>query len=156
MIDPYWRPNQIRFTKPQVKWLLGFIDDLRNGDYLRDPTETGYVDPATKQRHVSGKAKFLKAADIAAELDKRITNAKLDGLLMEFYYSADVEDLLFRAEHIAQCLAMPVSEVTKRIRNALFFVSGQRRKAGSYDAFVKGNQRYLKGRSKPTLPLPCW
>ncbi|KKM60880.1 hypothetical protein LCGC14_1537430, partial [marine sediment metagenome] len=34
---------------------------------------------------------------------------------------------------------------TKRIRNALFFVSGQKRKAGSYDAFVKGNQRYLKG-----------
>ncbi len=147
MANDWYSPASIErhYSKTMVKFLIPLLPILRLGEFPPNPKESGYVDPATKQRHVSAKAKFLQAADIAAELDKRITNAKLDGLLMEFYYSADVEDLLFRAEHIAQCLAMPVSDVTKRIRNALFFVSGQKRKAGSYEAFVKGNQRYLKG-----------
>ncbi len=148
MADKDWySPASIErhYSKTMVKWLVPLLPILRLGDFPPNPTETGYVDPATKQRHVSAKAKFQKAADIAAEVDVRLQRAGLDGLLMEFYYSADVEDLLFRAEHIAQCLAMPVSDVTKRIRNALFFVSGAKRKAGSYEAFVKGNQRYLKG-----------
>ena len=145
MPDKDWYSQQsIRFTRAQVKYLIPLLPILRLGEFPPDPRESGYTDPGSKQHHVKARAKFEGPAGIAAELDKRLQNAGLDGLLLEFYYSADAQDFLYRAEHIAQCLNVSVREVEQRIRNALYFVSGVGRKAGSYQGYIEGNFKTLR------------
>lgn len=142
--DWYSQHAVTAFTKAQVKFLIRILPLLRDGEYPGPGKDSGYVDPGTKQHHVKARAKFEGPAGIAAELDKRIQNADLDGLLLEFYYSADAQDFLYRAEHIAQCLNVAVRDIEQRIRNALYFVSGVDRKAGGYSAYVNGNRRTLR------------
>ena len=144
MAEQYWTPNQIRFTQHQVKWLVGILPILRDGEYPPSGKESGYVDPGSKHRQVKARAKFIGPAEIAAELDNRITNAGADGLLLEFYYSADAADLKFRAEHIATALNLSVGEITQRIRNAMSFVSGARRKR-NYAAYLADSRKHGRG-----------
>ncbi len=147
MPNDWYSPSAIEkaYSQAMVKWLIPILPVLRDGLYPPNPKESGYVDPASKQHRVNAKASFQKAADIAAELDKRITNAGADGLILEFYYSADDADLKFRAEHIATALNVSVQEISQRIRDALYFVSGQNRKAGSYQAYIENSRQHGRG-----------
>ena len=135
--------NSFKFTKAQVKWALANVQMLRDGQWPPSHKESGYVGEA-HSKQVSHEGKFIKAASIAAELDLRIQKAGLDGLMLEFLYAFEPDDELFVIEHMAQCLNLEVKEVSRRIRNALYFVSGAERKKGSYKQYVRDNQAYLK------------
>ena len=117
---------------------------LRSGSYPRNPRETGYTDPAIAKAPIKAGAKFELPTIIAAELDVRIQAAGVDGLMMEFLYAFEPDDEIFVIEHMAQCLNLERRETTQRIRNALYFVSGANRKAGSYNEYVKGHWSYLR------------
>ncbi len=143
MKDKWYSYNSFKFTKAQVKWALANIITLRNGIWPPSHKESGYVGEPYKKR-VSHEGSFIKAASIAAELDLRIQRAGVDGLILEFLYAFEPEDELFVIEHIAQCLHLETKEVSQRIRNALYFVSGADRKAGSYSQYIKDNYYTLK------------
>ena len=147
MIEKDWHsPHSVtRFTKPMVKWLVPMLPLLRNGEYPPDPraADSGYTGGSGKPQVKPG-AKFELPASIAAELDKRIQAAGLDGLLMEFLYAFETEDEVFLIEHIVRCLNCTSEGVSQRIRNALYYVSGANRKAESYSDFVKNARHYLR------------
>lgn len=144
----WYSPHSVwRFTKAQVKWAIPYLPLLRAGSYPRNPKETGYTSTGGKPQYKSG-AKFEMAAGIAAELDLRIQRAGADGLMLEFLYAFEPEDELFVIEHMAQCLNLERREVYQRIRNALYFVSGEKRKAGSYSQYVRDNSRYLRPKER--------
>ena len=142
----WYSPHSVwRFSRTQVKWLIPLLPILRSGTYPPNPKDTGYIDRGGKPVFKPG-AKFETPASIAAELDLRIQRAGFDGLLLEFLYAFGPDDELFIIEHIAQCLNLETREVAQRIRNALYFVSGEDRKSGSYNQYVKDGHRYLKVR----------
>ena len=140
----WYSPHSVsRFTKPMVRWLVPLLPLLRNGEYPPNPKETGYI-KASGKPHIKASAKFETPAGIAAELDKRIQHAGIDGLMMEFLYASDPDDESFKIEHMAQCMNMDTGEVSQRIRDAMFFVSGGNRKTGSYSSYIRQNYRSLK------------
>lgn len=145
MKPDWYSPHAVtRFSKEQVKWLIPRLPMLRNGEYLPNPKETGYFEQGGNRPPVKASAKFELPAGIAAELDLRIQRAGLDGLLMEFLYALEPEDEVYIIEHMAQCLNMETRIVERRIRNALYYVSGPDRKKGSYTKYIRDNHRYLK------------
>jgi len=141
----WYSPHAVlRFTKAMVKWLIPYLPMLRSGSYPRNPKETGYTDSAISQRQVKASASFELPASIAAELDIRLQRAGVDGLLLEFLYAFDPADELFVIEHMAQCLNLERREVTQRIKNALYFVSGQDRKKTTYARYIRDNYKTLR------------
>jgi len=134
----------VKFTKAMVKWLIPYLPMLRNGEYPRNPKETGYIDASGGKPVFKPGAKFETPASIAAELDIRIQRAGADGLILEFLYAFEPEDELFVIEHIAQCLNLESREIAQRIRNALYYVAGNDRKSVSYSQYVKDHYKYLK------------
>ena len=145
MRDRWYSYNGFKFTKDQIKWALANIQTLRNGQWPPSHKASGYIDGAHSKR-VSHEGSFVKAAMIAAELDLRIQKAGADGLMAEFLYAFEPEDELFVIEHMAQCLNLERKEVYQRIRDALYFVSGEHRKKTTYSQYLKDNRRYLRAR----------
>jgi len=144
-IKDWYSPHSIKFTKAQVKWLISVLPMLRNGVYPRNPKESGYTDAGiVPKKQTKAGAKFEIPAGLAAELEIRIQRAGVDGLMLEFLYAFEPADELFVMEHMAQCLNLSRKEVNQRIRNALYYVSGDKRKTGSYSQYIKDNPRYLK------------
>jgi len=145
MTKDWYSPHAVtRFSRVQVKWLLPLLPLLRGGAYPPNPKDSGYTDRGIKSRQFKAGAKWEMAAGIAAEVDVRIQRAGVDGLMLEFLYGFEPDDELFVIEHIAQCLNLERKEVTQRVRNALYFVSGRDRKKTSYAQYIKDNPRYLK------------
>ena len=141
----WYSPHAVtKFTRAQVKWLIPHLPLLRAGSYPRNPKGSGYTDSGIKSRQFKAGASFEIPAGIAAELDIRIQRASADGLMLEFLYAFEPADELFVMEHMAQCLNLERKEVTQRIRNALYFVSGVGQKTVSYNQYVKDGRRYLK------------
>ena len=150
MAKDWYSPHAIesRYSKPMIKWLIPYMNLLEEGIYPRNPKDTGYTEPTIKGKITSVKAPFQRAVDIHAELSGRIERAGFDGLMMEFLYAFESANELFVLEHIAQCLNLEVNEVSRRIRNALYFVSGADRKAGSYDTYVRQNYATLSSQTR--------
>jgi hypothetical protein len=122
--------NEIRFCRVQVLWLIEYIDILRDGNYPKQPKETGYVDSII-QRRPSQEAGFVNAALVAAELDARLQATKKDGETLE---------------HEVRVLGVDVYELlSPAARNALGYCSGWKRKRLKYSAWFKqGNYRRTK------------
>ena len=149
MIEPQWySPHAVtRFTKEQVRWLIPMLPMLRSGEYPPKPGDSGYINqPGSNQPAYRAGAKWETPAGIAAELDLRIQRAGVAGLMMEFLYAFEPADELFVIEHMAQCLNLETKEVAQRIRNALYYVSGQNRKSVSYSQYVRASHQYLRQR----------
>lgn len=143
--DWYSQHRVSSFTKPQVRWLIPHLGMIRNGDFPKNPKDTGYTDTGIKSRQFKAGAAFETAAGIAAELDLRIQRAGLDGLLLELLYTNDPDDEVFVIQHIAEALNLETREVYQRIRNALYYVSGRDRKQTSYANYVRDQRyRYLR------------
>ena len=142
----WYSPGSIEasYSKPMIKWLTPRLSLLRVGVFPRNPKETGYTDPALSKGPLKASANFETAVRIAAELDSRIEAAGADGMMLEFLYAFEPDDEIFVIDHIAQCLKLNRLEVSQRIRNALYYISGADRKANNYDRYVRDNHRYLR------------
>jgi hypothetical protein len=117
---------------------------LRSGQWPPSHKETGYTDNPIGKKQVSTQAPFIKASSIAAEIDLRIQRCGVDGLMCEFLYSQDYADENFIIQHMAQCLNMESREVSQRVRNALYYISGSGRKQTSYKVYTQKHRKYLK------------
>ena len=79
---------------------------------------------------------------IAGELDHRLESCGLDGLLLEFIYSINPDDVLGLEGHLAQILRTDINDIEKRINYALRYISGWHSKQRSYRQF----KAHKKGR----------
>ena len=149
--DIYFNIWEIRFTQDQIKWLIPILPALRLGHFPAKTTDTGYFDPQISGKGGTPKTPFARAVEVAGELDYRIEAAGLDGLLLEFLYSGDTQDMLSMMQHIGNCLGYSLDDVRRHVNSALSFVKGYRRKRCNYRDFV--NHRRLSSQ-KIKFPVP--
>ncbi len=114
MLDNFWYPNQIKFSQNQVRWLLPYLKELREGLFPSNPHETGYV--GSSHSH-SQKAPFENICLIAAELDIRLAACFPDGILVEEHYSGLSFVELSKKYH------QSVIDIERGINNAVSYIS---------------------------------
>ena len=132
MTEPeYYKPGEIRYSRQQIEWLIPYLPFLRSGSYPRDPAESGYTEASISKRQIKAKAGFITGAEIAAELDWRISQCGIDGLFLEMSYSQP-DDKMFVIQHIATALRVEVSQIERDIHRALNYISGFRRRTRTY------------------------
>ena len=128
MLEEYYSPSQIRFNRPQVKWLLHHLPELRKGDWPVRPEGSSYIDQViVGKKRVRRKAPFIDAGDICGELEHRLERTGLDGLLVEAVYTWDKS-----IDILARVASMSVKEVELRMGKALEYITGNRRKREPY------------------------
>ena len=138
--DKYWNISEIVFSRDQVKWLIPILPALRLGQYPQKITDTGYFDPQISGKGGTPKTAFARAVEVAGEIDARIEACGTDGLILEFLYSGDTQDMVSMMRHIGNCLDCPLENIQHRIRRALSFIKGFRRKR-NYQDFVNHRRR---------------
>ena len=114
-MENYWAPNEIRFSRGQVQWLLPYLYELRAGEYPINPHETGYVG---SNHSFSYKASFETICLIAAELDIRLAACFPDGILVEEHFTKSLS-----ASQIAEKYHRDTFTVERGIKNALTYIS---------------------------------
>jgi len=124
--------KEFTFTLEQVKWALANLSTLKNGEWPREPTGSGYQDWAFKSKGTKTEASFVKPALIAAEIEIRLENAGQDGAMckMEYIYGED-EGSIARHWHL------PVWVIQRRIDRALNYCCGWKRKKMRYSGWSK-------------------
>jgi hypothetical protein len=80
----YWAPGEIRFNLDEVYFLLENLYTLRECSYPLDPAGNNLE---VRAPGFNTKAPFTTAAEIAAELDRRIKACWPDCYLLEDYYA---------------------------------------------------------------------
>ncbi len=130
MTEAYYKPNEIKFSRSQIEWLIPLLPLLRSGVYPRDTKETGYTQ-APGKRQIKAKAGFIIPAEIASELDWRLQQAGVDGLFLEMVYSQP-DDRYFVMQHIASALRVDINAVERDIHRALHYISGFKRRPRTY------------------------
>lgn len=141
MTEDYYKPNEIRYSRQQIEWLIPLLPLLRSGSYPRDPTESGYTQ-APGKRQVKAKASFIMAAEIASELDWRIQQAGWEGLITEMVYS-NLDDRYWAMQHIAESLEMDINEVERVTSRVIRYLAGFKRRQRTYSQWR--NHRGGKG-----------
>ena len=114
-------PKDLKFSKSEMLFLLKHLAGLRKGEYPPNPVGSSYTTlPECKVRAKSG-AYFERVTDIADEVDIRLGQCGLDGLLLEASKTWELSD-----ERIARAANMSVAEVNRRLNRALRYISSGR------------------------------
>ena len=125
MTKDYYSPNEISFTRDQVLWLIKHLDILRDFTWPPEHRETGYIGGSTR---IVRRAPFDTPACILGELEERIEKCGLDGIMMEFVYSASSEDKQALEQHIASALKLNIRTVDRKLKKALRYITGNCRR----------------------------
>ena len=139
-IDDGFTPREIRFTKENIIWLLGYLDLLKQGYW---PPLGGDV---LVKSGISGRAYFEIPIGIAAEIEQRLEAlGDPDEFIIRdrFCHEEDVWTLE-KKYHRSN------GEITMRINRALRYISGFSRKTIPYDEWVKNGWKTQKKTDKVT------
>ncbi len=125
---PWWPPREITFRRRQMLFLIKNLPQLREGYWPANPAESGYNDLPGIKKGRAGRhhAYFEIPASIAAEVETRLEQARIDGLILEA-----IECWGKSEESMARYFRMPVWSIRKRAKNALRYISGWERKKQS-------------------------
>lgn len=126
--DEWYAPREIRFQRRQIPWLLEHLEMLREGRWPANPDPERLACGCNRQR--TGRAPFETPCQVAGELDARLARLGVDRYLVEDRYCLDRSELL-----IAMRTGIELEDVYRRLRSAMAYVSGWRRKVYSYDDF---------------------
>ncbi len=131
----YWySPSNFSFKRDAILWAIGYLTILRDGEWPREPRETGYYGNM-QNKQVNKEAKFIKPASIAAEIDIRLEKCGTDGLLLEYTYTNGGQDRPYLIPHIAKLLNIVEEHVDLRCNRALSYISGWKRKKVPYSTY---------------------
>ena len=135
MSEVYYKPSEIRFSRPQMLWLIEWLPVLEVGEYPKDPKDSGYTESPHVQTSHSSHAPFETAAQIYAEVTDRLKSTGESGevLVHEVQHGLDVYELL-----------------SPPAKKALNYISGWRRREQSFARFVAQNNY----RSKLNTKIP--
>ena len=144
--DEEWAAiKDIKFTTPQMLFLLKHLAELRRGEYPPNPVGSSYTALPSAQVRVKRGGYFEGAIGIAAEVDIRLGQCGLDGLLLEGSVTWELSD-----ERIARASNMSVAEVNRRLNRVLKYISSGRdvrwhntkkRSGISYKEFISHRRR---------------
>jgi len=148
LIEEYYRPGDIRFKASQLRWLIAHLYAIREGYWPTQNEESGYVYMGGPQRKGSHRAHFETPVAIGAELQVRLERCKIDGLMLEFYFCMDVPDKLDLQMKLARYLNTTQKNINRRIRFALGYCCGWRRKQISYGRYCIQRRSYEKERAR--------
>lgn len=142
MIERWYSPGQIRFTRLQMLWLIKNLPDLCEGRWTPNPEGSSSIDMPIIRKGKRGKSPTKDPCLVAAEVETRLEKCGIDGLILEAIVGWGKSD-----ESISKYLGMPVWSVRKRAKRALGYISSSgedagegRRKRMSYREF-KGQKR---------------
>lgn len=152
MNDEWYAPNQIKYTKDQMLWLLNHLPDLRLGYWPPNPQGSGYVDMPINKKAVKAKAHFITAVEVAAEIDDRLEQCGLDGLLVEANYTWDKS-----IDSLVKASSLDFYEVVRRISRALKYISSgydrrwhttRKREGVSYTEWISHRRQSSQSKAK--------
>ena len=109
----YYTPGMLWYCRPQMMCGIEWLDLLEEGDWPRDPKETGYNEAGHVQKSVSLKAKFLPAANFFSEITDRLKSTGSSG-----------ETLVWELQHNTG----EYNQLSPAARRALNYISGYRRR----------------------------
>ncbi len=140
----FYRPGEIVPTVSQlIEFILPHLDDLRLGCWPPDHRITGYTNSEAKSPNRNTKCSFLNAAELAAEVDDRMSKV-VDSIALILAYTANPP---WSIERIAQSLHYDEEDLRHEMRLMLKYVAGKNQKADSYLEW----KRKRKYREKATL-----
>lgn len=133
---------EIKFCRQQMIFLLVHIGELREGKWPQDPLGGSYdIEPGKKPKQT--KSPFENLSCIKAEVEvrlKKIDKAPFtlsaDGLMLENHYGWDTTEI-----DLARQYKINEHEVRKRIKRALNYITGRKRKDRGYAEFVIHSRR---------------
>ncbi len=129
MIEEWFAPADINFSRENMMWLIRHKDELLEGDWPANPWGSSYTDiPSIKGG--SNEARFVRPCQFAAEVEVRLKQTGLEGRLL-------------RAELNGGWHDVPYEQLSKESRDALNYISGWRRRKQSYREFKK-QRRYRR------------
>ena len=146
MEDEEWvAPKDLKFSRAEILFLLKHLAGLRKGEYPPNPIGSSYTTlPQCNVRARSG-AYFEKVVGIAAEIDIRLGQCGLDGLLLEGSVTWELSN-----ERLARATNISVAEVHRRLNNALKYISSgqnvrwhntKKRKGVTYHEFISHRRK---------------
>jgi len=96
MLDEWYSPRDIHFTREQMLWLIAWLPVLGEGNWPPEPRETGYTEAPKVQKSRSRKAHFQTPAEYYAEVTYRLKSCGTAGetLVWEVQHGLDVYELL--------------------------------------------------------------
>ncbi len=140
----YWYDmSMIQFCRQQMIFLLVHIGELEEGKWPQDPLGGSYdIEPGKKPKQT--KPPFENLSCIKAEVEVRLKKIdktqglglKKDGLMLEAYYGWDKTE-----SSLANQYDLSEREVRKRIRRALNYITGKKRRDRGYAEFVIHSRR---------------
>ena len=143
--DGNWvAPKDLKFSKSEMLFLLKHLAGLRKGEYPPNPVGSSYTTlPQCKVRVKRG-GYFEGAIGIAAEIDIRLGQCGLDGLLLEASKTWELSD-----ERLSKAINISIEEVHKRLNRALKYISGRnmrwhntkKRKGVTYHEFISHRRK---------------
>ncbi len=120
MAKDFYSPGEIWFTRPTALWLVQNLGTLGAGRWPSDASN--YIGiPGKKSQH---KAYFETPIEYAAEIEDRLEQCGIDGLILEALESWGKSE-----ESLAKYFGLQVWSIRKRANRALNYVaSGQARR----------------------------
>lgn len=124
LVEDYYSPHDITFSRDQVYWLLSWLELLREGRW--PPNFTGYSQAPLTQHSRNLHAPFEIPVQYASEIDSRLERTGVDGKLL----LAEIQ------------LGKTIVELQPESRRALNYCSGYRRRRMDYRTWCR-QRRYL-------------
>lgn len=151
MIEAWFSPASITFTRLQVIFLLRHFAFLIEGTWPPSHILTGYS--GSKKRTFSHTAYFEKAKQVAADLTSRLYQVGPDSLLLLIAYSTELEHQYYIRNLLSKSLRMDATEIDQRIDWALSYCCGWRQKQISYGRYCIQRRSYEKERARRLASL---
>ena len=134
----FYRPGEIVPTVFQLtEFILPWLDELRMGCWPRDYRITGYTDSNAKSPNRNTRCSFLNAAELAAEIDFRLSRC-VDSIMLILAYTANPP---WTIEKIAQSLHYDEEDLRHEMRLMLKYIAGRQRKGQSYPRWKADRKR---------------
>ncbi len=108
--------GSLNYTREHNEWILWYLQDLRAGKYPLRLSETGYTGGGSRAQ--CSVAPFERACDVAAELDRRLSQTGLDRILVEMKYIYRMEP-----DAIARYFGLETEYVERHIESAVSYIS---------------------------------
>lgn len=132
MIDMWYSPAAIRFTKGEMVFLIKNKEILARGEYPPDPKSSGYTDPPIGVKVKPKRAFFETPIVLHAELTWRLKKTKKHGKTLR----DEVRD------------GYSFREMSNEARTTLIYISGWRRRKQSYVDWKRDVRRRDRNREK--------
>ena len=117
--------------REHIIFLLKNLVELRAGGYPPDPGVSGYTEAPGGFVTIRARgASFEYSCLLAAEVDIRLKATGMDGYLVEEKYIDDMSE-----QEISDLRHIPLEEVFRRLRTAINYMSGWKRRPYSYADF---------------------